>query len=87
MLNRLICWWFGCVPDYDAIHYDESGWSDSVPCGRCGAEDTDYGDRVGDTRHNKTMCWFRYWLFRRWWPAKCHDCGNRFGSHSECLPF
>jgi len=31
----------------------------------------------------------RYWLFRRWWPEKCHECGKRFGTHSECdgIPF
>ena len=26
-------------------------------CGRCGAQDTTYGDRVGDTRHNRAKEW------------------------------
>ncbi len=91
MLKKLMCWWFGCDPDYEATYYDTGldGWSEAVPCKRCGATDTTYGDRVGDTRHRRAVKLVRYWLFRRWWPEKCHECGKRFGTHSECdgIPF
>ena len=55
MLKRLRCWWFGCQPDYYAVYYDTTrdGWSEAVPCKRCGATDTSYGDQVGDTRHRR----------------------------------
>lgn len=89
LVIRLSCWWFGCDPDYDEDRDHPCGLSPNyvVPCKRCGAHDTDYADRVGDTRHNRLMEWLRYWCFRRWWPAPCVDCGKRFGDHSECLPF
>ena len=62
--SRLLCWWLGCVPDYDAVHYDSArdGWTDAVPCKRCGASDTTYGDRVGDTRKNRVAALLRHWL-------------------------
>lgn len=82
---RLRCWWFGCEPDYD--HPCELSPNYVVRCQRCGASDTNYADRVGDTRHNRLMAWLGYWGFRRWWPERCKDCGNRFGDHDECLPF
>ena len=87
--NRLLCWWLGCVPDYDAVHYDSArdGWTDAVPCKRCGASDTTYGDRVGDTRKNRVAAWLRYWLWRRWWPARCQECGQKGGKPCDCPPF
>lgn len=85
MLERLLCWWFGCAPDYEAMRHD----CECVPCERCGAHDTTYADMVGDTRHNRTMDWLRYWLWRRWLPAKCPACGERFGCRGDCdgIPF
>ena len=50
-VRRLACWWFGCQPDYEAIRHD----CEAVPCERCGAPDTTYADRCGDTRHNRTV--------------------------------
>jgi hypothetical protein len=36
---------------------------------------------------HRQKAWLRYWLFRRWWPEPCRDCGKRFGHHDDCLPF
>lgn len=82
-----ICYWFGCVPDYE--HPREVNPDYVVPCQRCGAHDTDYSDRVGDTRHHRAMQAIAYWCWRRWVPAKCRDCHQRFGSRAHCddLPF
>jgi len=45
------------------------------------------------------ICWWfgcdpdylagKYWLWRKWWPAKCDDCGKRYGRHDGCddIPF
>jgi len=89
LVSNFLCWWFGCDPDYDEDRDHPCGLSPNyvVPCRRCGAHDTDYADRVGDTRHNRLRHWLRYWLFRRWWPERCCDCGKRFGNHYDCLPF
>ena len=81
--RRLLCWWFGCRPYFQCSH--DQG--DATPCARCGAPDCCYGDMVGDTRHARLKRWLRYWLWRRWVPAKCEDCGKRFGGHDQCLPF
>lgn len=85
LVRRLACWWFGCAPDYD--HPCELAPNYVVPCVRCGAHETSYADRVGDTRHNRAKEWLRYWCLRRWLPARCTCCGKRFGEHPECLPF
>lgn len=74
-LDKGLCWWFGCKAD-----------GVDLPCERCG-EPVDYGDLVGDTRHRWFVAWLSYWLFRRWWPERCRDCGKRFGEHKDCLPF
>ena len=86
MLKRLICWWFGCVPDYR--HPSCQPGSPVVPCLRCGAPDTDYSDCVGDTRHRRMIEGLHDRLLW-WWPEKCPDCGKRFGRHEACdtLPF
>lgn len=84
-MKRLICWWKGCRPDYEAA--PEPGGS-VVPCGRCGAWDTTYDDRVGINRQKAVIDWLRYWQYGRWFPPRC-SCGRR-GEHeetSECLPF
>lgn len=54
---RVICWWFGCDPDYEKSSF---GWPEEdgvyiVPCQRCKNHDTGYSDRVGDTRHNRLI--------------------------------
>ena len=87
MLKRLICWWFGCVPDYKHLATRKS-YGVVVPCQRCGTSDTDYADRVGDTRHHRMIEGLRDRLLW-WWPEKCPDCGKRFGRHDGCdtLPF
>jgi len=86
-MQNPLCFWFGCVPDYE----HPCGLSPNyvVPCARCGARDTDYADRVGDTRHARAMGALAYWFWRRWIPAKCPDCQHRLGAHEHCdvLPF
>lgn len=85
-MKKILCWWFGCKPDFD--NQVQVGYVDyATPCKRCGAPDTSYGDMVGDTKH-AALCWFlKYWLFRKWWPMKCVQCGKRFGDHYYCIPF
>lgn len=87
LVAPIVCWWFGCKPDYKAIEYSYD--YHRVPCERCGAEDVCDADQLGDTKHQRLKDWANYWLWRRWWPAKCYDCGKRFGDHSKCdeLPF
>lgn len=84
----VFCWWFGCKPGKLSRHYysDGSGCDDYYNCVRCGNE-VDYGDLVGDTRHARFVAALKYWLFRRWFPEKCCDCGKRYGDHKGCLPF
>lgn len=84
-VRRLVCWWHGCQPDYE--HPCELAPNYVVPCKRCGAPDTSYADRVGDSRHYRTKQWAWWWLWRKWWPAKCSDCGKRFGNHERCDDF
>jgi hypothetical protein len=80
---RLVCWWVGCDPDYRAFaHMDHGG--DAVPCARCGAADTSYEDRVGDTRHSRLVDWcrrMRWRLFDSWRCHPCPACGQR-----KCRP-
>lgn len=87
MLTRLKCWFFGCVPDYHAHLYDhEIGWTDP-PCKRCRALAVSYADCVGETRHHRTTEFLHYWLFHRWVPAKCTQCGKRRRDCDDCPPF
>lgn len=79
-VRRSLCWWFGCQPLYEAMSHD----SDAVPCMRCGASDTTYADRCGDTRHARFVGWLRWvrWrLFDSWRPKPCVACGQR-----KCKP-
>lgn len=82
-VSRLRCWWFGC-----AQHPQDSAPPDYATCMHCG-ECVSYGDMVGDTRHNRTMGWLRYWMWRRWLPEKCPACGARYGHKGDCdgVPF
>jgi hypothetical protein len=87
-IKRAICWWFGCQPDYMAMDHG----CELIPCERCGAADTSYSDRCGDTRHNRLIeRWYRFtwWLVRRWLPLKCPACGGRYGCKAGCdgIPF
>ena len=85
MLTRLYCWWFGCEPDYQAHLYIDG--LELTPCARCGAEDCTYNDMVGYTRHARFVEFWRYWLWRKWVPRPCVDCGKRGGNHDDCIPF
>lgn len=86
LVTRLTCWWFGCVPDYDAQYYDpEDGWSEP-PCRRCDALAVDYADCVGDTRHRRFVEFCRRWLMFGWIPRRCRDCGER-PDKCDCPPF
>lgn len=86
-MQNPICYWFGCVPDYE--HPCAMAPNYVVPCSRCSAPDTDYADRVGDTRHRRAVQAAAYWFWRRWLPVRCPDCRHRYGSHAQCdvLPF
>ena len=80
IVSRFLCWWFGCDADHDNAQswHDYDHWEYHVPCRRCDCKDVSYADQVGDTRHNRFKNWCNYWLFRKWWPAKCSECGHRF---------
>ena len=77
------CWWFGCE-----THPDDSAPPEYAQCMRCRGI-VSYADLVGDTRHNRAKSLARYWLLRKWMPAKCCCCGGRW-KHDESmdhLPF
>lgn len=79
-VRRLACWWFGCQPDYEALRYD----CEAVPCERCGAPDTTYADRCGDTRNARMadrLRRLRWRLLDSWRPKPCPACGER-----KCRP-
>ena len=89
-MGKLRCWWFGCVPDESRVCGCDSdrNYDYNTPCKRCDCFDVSYADMVGDTRHNRLKEWLRYWLFRRWIPAKCPDCGKRpYKPCDKCIPF
>lgn len=72
-----ICWFFGC----------RSGSGDEAfHCQRCGAWMT-YEALVGLSRWQAVKDWCEWWMLRRWFPARCVDCGKRYGDHPGCLPF
>lgn len=80
LFAKLVCWWFGCDPDYSPQPN-----TSAIPCKRCGAFDVSYSDCVGDTRHARLcerVCFWR-WII----PSRCRSCGKRFGKHDGCLPF
>lgn len=91
LVSRALCWWFGCEPDHDktCCAYDEFNTWCHTPCKRCDVLDVDYASLVGDTRHNRMKENLRYWLFRKWWPEKCSDCGHRYKCDDSIdhLPF
>ena len=81
------CWWFGCKPmDTGYSGYKAYQNPEQQQCERCGGG-VDYSDLVGDTRHNRFAATAKYWLFRKWFPTRCFDCGKRYGNHKDCLPF
>ena len=85
LVSRARCWWFGCEPHPQEYCHRGDDWLTCMHCGR----ETPYGDLVGDTRHNRAKAWARYWLWRKWWPEKCSDCGGRW-THDDTrdhLPF
>ena len=91
MRKRLICWWFGCDPDWDFYYHTGKI---ARPCLRCGADDTNYADQVGDTRHNRFKDRLARLIaplrFRYWFPKPCATCGLRDGHAPTCaddLPF
>lgn len=82
---KIRCWLFGCeAHPQEYCHRDDNRF-DCIHCG----EETSYGDLVGDTRFNRLRDWVNYWLFRKWWPVKCIQCGHRFGCDESVdhLPF
>ena len=76
----LLCWWFGHDPEY-------TGGSNTY-CNRCGLWDIEYNELVTGSRSYKVKQFFIYWLYRRWWPEKCKQCGKRYGcGDDDCVPF
>lgn len=91
---RFRCWWLGCNPDYSHAmpRYDDDNdyghsYTLTTPCKRCKKPDISYENLCGDSRKRKFEAFVIYWLYRKWWPRKCHDCKKRFGNHEGCLPF
>lgn len=87
--KRIACWWFGCWPDHEAMTYDYDG---TVPCARCGAADTTYADRCGDTRHARMvdrLRRLRWRLIDSWRTRPCPACGKRGKCAADCdgIPF
>lgn len=87
-VRQIICWWFGCSPIYEAEHHG----SGTMPCERCGAPDTTYSDRVGDTRHHRMVERLRsikWMLLESWRPKPCPACGQRGNCDDDCdgIPF
>lgn len=82
-MRKIRCWWFGCKEEDPEDMLAPPGYKDCVRCGEC----VEYGDLVGDTRHNRVKGLLRYWLWRHWVPEPCIECGKRFGDHTNCLPF
>ena len=64
------CWWLGHEPDY----FDQKPEPDCIHCGRS----ISYDELVSDCRQRRVLAMARHWLLRKWWPAKCGDCGRRF---------
>ena len=92
-MKRVICWWFGCRPQYEP---DRDGFS----CSRCGAWDVRYSDLVGDTRHNRMiehlMDFMKRFIRQRpKYQQQCDmcgkvfdkQCGSRVTSCEDCIPF
>lgn len=80
-VKKLWCWWFGCAP-----HPDDPAPLEHVHCAHCD-EVIGYDEYVSRSRHDRLVEALRYWLYRRWIPERCGDCGKRWGQHDECLPF
>ena len=73
MTGRLRCAWFGCVPPppEDAVPIEYAR------CTRCDSP-LDYADMVEESRHERCKAAIHYWFWRKWWPARCPDCGRRY---------
>jgi hypothetical protein len=75
---NLRCWWFGCYQhDMDATPPEEA------ECARCGGY-IDYGDRVGDTRHQRFLDRLSR-IQRLFWPKRCTDCGRKWRKCDESI--
>lgn len=73
-LRKLQCWWLGHITGDGATYYD--GYCFIWVCKRCEKE-------LGYCDHSDPVCvvvgqFFLYWLFRKWLPTKCIDCGRRY---------
>lgn len=86
LVRRSLCWWFGHVQ-----HEQDPTPPEQARCYHCD-ELVPYSDMVGDTRHARFMDGLRtirWWMFRKWWPRPCSDCGRRFKCDESVdhLPF
>ena len=63
----------------------------TIPCERCGAADTSYADRCGDTRHARMVDQLqrlRWRLLDSWRPKPCPACGERkCAADCDGIPF
>jgi len=85
----LHCWFFGHVPDDKNTVFDTDeytyGWH--MMCKRCGILDIEQHELMTGSRSYKVKQFVIFWLYRRWCPEPCKDCGSRFGKHDNCIPF
>lgn len=71
LLTRLNCYLNGHDPGYSVS-------SSNVPCQNCGIHDIDYIDLVSPSKINRIKQFIIFWMFRKWIPKRCSDCGLRF---------
>lgn len=75
---NLRCWWFGCER-----HPDDWSPPDASSCFRCGGY-VEYGDMVGDTRHNRMKDRLLS-TYRMFWPKRCTDCGRKWRACDDSI--
>lgn len=83
-IPSIYCWWFGCER-----HEQDYREPDYVMCMRCD-QNISYSDLVGDTMHYRFMRFISKFNWRRFFPAKCKECGMRRGHAKGCdwdIPF
>lgn len=78
-MKKIICFIFGHEPEYTG--------GNNVHCSRCDLWDIPYHELIEGRRFMKAVLFLKYWLYRKWFPAKCFDCGKRYADHSQCIPF
>jgi hypothetical protein len=77
------CWLFGHKEEW--IFHNRSA---QPVCIRC-LKVMEYDDFVMNSRWERLVDFFKYWLFRKWFPEKCYCCGHRyeFDESVDHIPF